>query len=162
MTKKILLVSLVISIFYFTVVVYSFNTQLVLNSILGAYPLSYKFNILTLLLINSRANMTSMGVLVLILISILTGLNLTLAFKRMRALSGSRLTLMGGSFLGVLGAGCVSCGLPVVSFLGLTGAVAYLPFRGKEISFLALGLLIFSLYMFLRKEKKVCEVKKTP
>ncbi len=159
MSKKVFLLSLLISLLYFIAVIYSFNSHLVLNTVTGAYPLAYKIDILTLLLLGARADMTSLGLFVLILISLLTGLNLSLAFKRIRGFKGSKLSIMGGSFFGVLGAGCVSCGLPVVSFFGLTGAVAYLPFRGREISFLALGLLVLSLILMLRNENKVCKIK---
>lgn len=64
----------------------------------------------------------------------------------------------GNTLLGLAGSGCAACGLPILSLLGLTGAIIYLPFRGAEISYLAVILLSISFFLLLRAifEKEYC------
>ena len=66
----------------------------------------------------------------------------------------------GSSLLGIIGSGCASCGLPILAFLGLSGAIFYLPFQGLELSVLAIILLSVSLYSLTKQNAKqeVCAV----
>ena len=65
---------------------------------------------------------------------------------RLREGSGS----VAGMALGVLGAGCAACGTAVLagvlSIFGAAGALTVLPFDGLEFSFVALVLLVLSIY----------------
>ncbi|MCL4365639.1 hypothetical protein M1437_00215 [Patescibacteria group bacterium] len=66
----------------------------------------------------------------------------------------------GSSILGIAGSGCAACGLPVLAFLGVGGSVAYLPFKGNEISTIAIVMLAIPLYLIIRSEnlKQTCAI----
>jgi hypothetical protein len=92
------------------------------------------------------------GVL-LVAVAALFGVNLSmLTYQlrenrvRLREGSGS----VAGMALGVLGAGCAACGTAVLagvlSIFGAAGALTVLPFDGLEFSFVALVLLVLSIY----------------
>lgn len=65
-----------------------------------------------------------------------------------------------GVFAGALGASCPACSIALISLLGVSSA-AFLPFHGLELSLLAIGLLVFSLYMISKSlvDCEECKVK---
>lgn len=151
-----------IAIVYITLVVYLMNTQLVWDTLLG----KYKLTLLVDLLSGIWTSMTSLGLFTLFITALLTGANLTLVAQRFSALrsSGNLHFVVGGSsLLGLVGSGCVACGLPLISLFGLAGSLAFLPLRGAELSFVAVLLLSLSFYLLLQsfKDGKNCEVKIT-
>ncbi len=162
LTKKIIFLSSFIGLCYLLIVVYLMNFELVKLTLTGNYPIIYKSNLLIALLGGIWTAMTPIGFITLILTAILTGLNVSLLMQRILLLKDSgKLHFMigGGSLLGVIGSGCAACGLPVISFFGLTSSVIYLPFRGFELSFIALFLLATSNYFLLRANVTVCNIK---
>jgi hypothetical protein len=163
-SKKIIIPTIIIATLYVVTTVYLMNAGLVKDAIFGMHSLGYKFNLLIALLAGMWTAMTGMGLVLLIVIAILTGANLTLTAKRLRMMqsSGGVYFVAGGSsFLGIVGSGCASCGLPVLALLGLSGAVAYLPFQGMALSVIALFLLLISLFVLLKNSsrKLACEVE---
>ena len=85
----------------------------------------------------------------LFLLSILTGFFASLLFYNFNLKKNGNIKLgfFGslGLFLGILAPGCASCGIGFAAFLGFGASLATLPFQGREISFLAIGLLLFSI-----------------
>lgn len=74
-------------------------------------------------------------------------------------------TSLAGAVLSILGAGCVSCG-PVIlaALLGFATSVrilTFLPFRGQEFGFVAVVIMLGSVFVVLRKitTPHVCRVK---
>lgn len=59
-----------------------------------------------------------------------------------------------GAFAGFLGVGCSACGSIALSsfssFIGIGGAIAYLPFSGREFAILSIFLLLLSVYQISR------------
>lgn len=162
-SKKVLISTLVIAVFYIVGTIYLMNTSLVRDTIFGSHSLSYKWDLLIALLAGMWTVMSRLSLVLLIVVAILTGANLTLVVQRLnilRSSGGLRLMVGGSSLLGVIGSGCASCGLPILAFLGLSGAIFYLPFQGLELSVLSILLLSLSLYILLRQHAKqlVCEV----
>lgn len=162
-TKGFLIPTLSIAFIYILFVIYLMNVNLLRNTLSGDYPFSYKFNILTALLGGMWTAMTHFSLLVLVITAVLTGANLTLIVKRIRALHSSKGVhlILGSSILGVIGSGCVACGLPIISLFGLTGSLLFLPYRGAELSIIALVLLSASLYFLLSNNLKyqACQIK---
>ncbi|HLF53927.1 MAG TPA: hypothetical protein VI544_01995 [Candidatus Nanoarchaeia archaeon] len=83
------------------------------------------------------------------LLSILTGFFASLLFYNFNLVKNTNIK-MGffgslGLFLGILAPGCVSCGMGLVVLLGFGASLAALPFQGREISFLGIGILLFSI-----------------
>ncbi len=82
--------------------------------------------------------------------------------KKGKLLGGGGITGFFGVVAGVLGSGCAACGSIVLSFLGLTGAIAFLPFDGYELPWISIILLLSSIYLVYRgiKQKNICPIDK--
>jgi hypothetical protein len=102
------------------------------------------------LIIGAYSSLSLFDFILLIITSILVGFNLLFIVKIIRALinPGIKLSLAvgGSSVLGIVVAGCTSCGLSLLSLLGLAGALAYIPFGAMGLHLISIALLIFSLY----------------
>lgn len=160
LSRKFLIPTLLIGVIYLVSVVFLMNWRLVANTILEDYPLVYKLNLLVALLAGMWTAMTKSALLVLIATSFLTGANLTLIalkLKELKRFGSLQLLTSGGSVLGVVGSGCVACGLPVLSILGLGGSIIYLPFHGSELAYIAVGILAISFSILLKSNSStVC------
>ena len=107
--------------------------------------------------------MSGVGLILLFATAILTGANLTLLVRQIKMLRRAQnlhFVVGGNTLFGVAAAGCTACGLPLLSILGLSGSVLYLPFRGVELSYLAVILLSISFYLLLKSvfEKEYCTI----
>ena len=139
------------------------NSSLARDTLVGGYGLDYKITVLISLLQGMWTAMSGSGVIMLFLIALLTGANLTLLFSKVRLLKNNkklRLVVGGNSLLGIVGSGCAACGLPILSLLGLGGSVIYLPYRGAELSYVSLVLLSVSLYFLLKNLNQACSLAK--
>lgn len=148
---------------YLILITLSMNAGLVVDTIIGVFPLSYKISLLLSLLQGMWTAMGGMGLILLFATAVLTGANLTLLWQRIRTLKSFQnlhVVVGGNSLLGIVGSGCAACGLPILSLLGLSGSILYLPLRGAELSYVAVVLLSISLFLLIRSstEKKVCAV----
>src|SRR3989344_6151043 len=162
-SKKILIPTVIIAILYVVTTIYLMNAGLVKDTIFGSHSLSYKWNLLVALLAGMWTAMSRLSLFLLVVVAILTGANLTMVAQRFRTIRASgkmSLTVGGSSLLGIVGSGCASCGLPVLAFLGLSGAIFYLPFQGLELSALAIILLSVSIYSLIKQSTKqtVCVI----
>lgn len=147
---------------YLILSVYLMNFNLVKHTVLGNYPIGYKFTILVDLLGGMLTAMTKIGLFVLISTAFLSGINLMLVGKRILhlRLSGKLHWVVGGSsLLGIVGSGCAACGLPVIALLGLSGSVIYLPFMGQELSVISLGFLVVSFFLLIKSYGKELNCK---
>lgn len=163
LSKKFIISTAIIAITYVIATIYLMNAGLVKDAVFGSHSLSYKWNLLAALLAGMWTAMSRLSLALLIVVAVLTGANLSLIaqrLKRLQSLGGMRFMVGGSSLLGIVGSGCVSCGLPILALLGVSGAVAYLPFQGIELSVLATILLSLSLYFLLKSQsqEKVCAV----
>jgi len=144
---------LIISSLYLLVVILLMNRSLTVDTLLGTYSFEYKSQILISLVSGMWTSMTGIGLFLLVLISLLTGVNFTLLVDRLNKLKklGKLHVVVGGSsILGIVGSGCAACGLPVLAILGLSGSVAFLPLKGVELSYLSILLLLLSFYVLTR------------
>ena len=65
---------------------------------------------------------------------------------------------LGAGIISIAAAGCASCGLSLVSIVGLGGVLAALPFRGFELYLASVAILLLSLYYNLSSLYKVCKI----
>ncbi|MBU1202784.1 hypothetical protein KKH39_01945 [Patescibacteria group bacterium] len=105
-----------------------------------------------------KSNSTLFSRYLLFFVAILTGINLSMFIfylKRRIKLEKSVGTGFFGIVIGLLGVGCASCGSVVLSSLfgytAVTGFLGILPFKGKEIGFVGLALLLTSIYLIADK-----------
>jgi hypothetical protein len=137
-----------------TVFVVSLNVTLVLDLIVGgSLPLASRLVVLTELYpFVGTSFHWSQGVLLLV-VALLSGVDVALAVYHFRE-HGLNLRQGGagaaGLVLGTLGAGCAACGsavlLGLLSLLGVTTSLLFLPLDGLEFALLALVVLTLSVY----------------
>lgn len=165
LSLKSLLIIFLISGFYFSFSVLLLNYRLVLQTVFGNFPLNYKTTLLSELVFGAYSALNTFDFLATLLASVLVGANILIVFKSLKALkkTGGKLTLaVGGSaVLGVVIAGCASCGVSVLSLLGIAGAIAFIPFGGITLQLIAIILLIFSFWYSLKTYHKevICKIK---
>ena len=105
------------------------NSRLAVDTLMGNYPVTYKFNLLTALILGMWSSMGIFGLTILLATSLLTGANLTLLVQRLTTMSklgNVHLVAGGSSILGLETRGCAACGLPILSLLGVSGSLAFL------------------------------------
>lgn len=164
MTRKTAIISLITSVLYILIAIYMMNGELVRDTLLGSFSLQYKFELMIALLQGMWTAMSGAGIFILVTIALLTGINLALLFQRFSILRKSgniHFIAGGGSIFGIVSSGCVTCGLPVLALLGLSGSVVYLPLKGVELSFISILLLVGSLTWIVQTNKstKICKLE---
>lgn len=150
-----------ISSLYLLLITLLMNSSLAIDTLTGGYGLSYKIQILMSLIQGMWTSMSLSGLVLLILIAFLTGANLSLLFEKIRILKKFdklQIVVGGNSLLGIAGSGCIACGLPILSLLGLSSSLVYLPFRGAEILYLSLAFLSISLFVLIKGRNKLCAI----
>lgn len=150
--------TVIVAAIYLLLTVFLMNFVLEKNTLFGSYPFVYKWNVSIALIEGMWTAMTHFSLLLLVLIALLTGANLTLLFNRISVLKqagGIHIATGGGSLLGFVSSGCAACGLPILSLLGFSGSFLALPFHGEELSFLALVLLIISFFLLSKSNANV-------
>src|SRR3989338_2804721 len=162
-SSRLLLPTVIISSLYLLITILLMNRSLTVDTLFGTYSLDYKGQIIISLISGMWTSMTDMGLFLLVIASVLTGLNISLLVDRLnklKKLAKLHLVVGGSSILGIVGSGCAACGLPILALLGLSGSIAYLPFRGTELSVISIILLSISLYLMVRSQNqsKVCLV----
>lgn len=156
--------SLLISLIYFLLSVLILNYRLVSSSIFGNFPLSYKTSILTSLVEGSWTAFSHLDFILLIITSLLVGLNGILIVKTIILLENRKsklsFTVGGSALLGVAVAGCSSCGFSVLSLLGLSASLSIIPLGALGLHLIVITLLIFSFMYSLNSlsEGKSCKI----
>lgn len=93
----------------------------------------------------SSANVAAVG-----LVALLGGVNLSLTVLRVARtkvfIGRAGFPALAGILGGAVGASCAACSTALISLLGVSGGLALFPFKGLEISLLAIGLLLSALY----------------
>lgn len=164
--KNIVLPTVAIATIYFLATTYLMNSRLAVDTLVGSYPLSYKTTLFAGLVLGMWSVMGTFGLTILLITSLLTGANLALLFQRLATISkvGNVHFVVGGSsLLGIATSGCAACGLPILSLLGLSGSLAFLPLRGLELSYISIFALLGSLYLLIKTNNvnQACEVRRT-
>jgi len=162
-SPKFLIPTISIASIYVLSTTYLMNSRLVIDTLIGSFSFTYKASLMLALLGGMWTAMSGNALVLLFLTAVLTGANLTLLLRQinlLREAQGLHFVVGGNTLLGLAGSGCAACGLPVLSILGLSGSVIYLPLRGTELSYLAIILLSISFYLLLRSvyEKEYCQI----
>lgn len=140
-----------IAILYFLFSIYILNYHLVITTLLGSYPLSYKMILLYALLLGARTAFTPLSLILIIIDALLVGANLGLLVRSVRKLRNQgmvELSIGGATILGLVSAGCGSCGLSLLAVLGISSSLTFLPFKGLELHVLA-TILLGSTFIYL-------------
>lgn len=161
--KSVIFPTFVIATVYFLAATFLMNSRLAVDTLAGSYPILYKFNLLIALVLGMWSVMGAFGLTILLATAILTGANLTLLAQRLTTMSrlgNIHLVVGGSSLLGIATSGCAACGLPILSLLGVSGSLVFLPLRGLELTYLSLILLIISLVLLIKTKPVLkCKIK---
>ena len=103
----------------------------------------------------SYQSMAAMSFGFLILISLLVGVTFALILYRMKTMRAFSLAENKsgsiGAVMGLVVPGCASCGIGLLSAVGLSGALVKLPFKGVELSMVSAILLIYATSALAKK-----------
>lgn len=161
LNRKSIVLMLFISLLYILFAAYALNYRLFLNTVFGSYPLSYRLSILSSLIWGVYTSMSGLDFYLLLATALLVGVNFVLLFATIINLkaSGSKVHFLvgGSSVLSLAAIGCTTCGLTLLSVLGISSAFGLLPF-GMTLYFISIGSLVFSIFYMLKKLEAVCKI----
>lgn len=136
-----------------------------LNAIIRNYQLlisQFSLKLLFSLILGLTATFTFFGFISLIIISLLGGVVVTYSiFLIRRQLSFSAGAGAPGIFAAILAPACPSCAVGLFGILGLGGFLTFLPWKGQELSIVAIAVALLSLaYLSKKIVATVCEGRK--
>jgi hypothetical protein len=88
--------------------------------------------------------------------AVLTGIALTDMVAQLRMLQIGSITSVGGILPGLFAAGCASCGPGLFALVGLTGAVAFIPFQQTVLR--VGGIALFLFFLGLSGDPRECRI----
>lgn len=143
-----------LSVIYLIISTYLTNYRLVMETVFGPYVLDYKLSVLISLVGGLETALPKLNILVLIVISVLTGANITLLIVnvRERRRLGVHCVATGASIFGSLVSICGVCSLPLLTFFGLGGSFFWLTLGGNVLSSLTIIVLTATFYFSLRSD----------
>ncbi len=118
------------SFLYLIFAIYFINNRLVFDTVFGLYPLVYKIKILLILPEGLWTAITKPELLILIIASVLSGINLTLLLRKSFGLKQHKklcLATLGNQILPFIGVTCSACSLLLVGLIGTLGSFVYAP-----------------------------------
>lgn len=158
--NNFILKSLAFSFLFIFLAVTLINYKSYISFITADYPFIPKIQILFLIFFGSFVSMAQVDVILLFVTAILFGVNLELIVRKIAFLKNQ--TSLGLTFgVGIISiavTGCASCGLSIISFVGIAGVIAFLPFGGLGLYALSIGILLTSLFYNLNTLVKVCKL----
>lgn len=162
-TLRSVILVLIITICYVSLEAFLLNSSLVINTLLGAYSLVYKWIILSDLLLGLFTSMTPFELTLQVLNGLFLGVNLVLLIKtihHLHGMGGVKISVGGAALISLVTAGCGACGVTILSVLGLSTSLSFLPFHGIEIQIVSLVILIFSSWYMLKKltDSQICSL----
>lgn len=122
------------------------------------------FSLSSLILTSFWRTILPSSVVSILLLGFFTGILVSLLTYRYRTIqvSAGRVGVIAsiGLFLGVLAPGCAVCGIGLIGILGLGSSLAFLPFKGAEVSYLGMAIIIFVIIRVSRQiaNASSCEI----
>lgn len=159
--RNFVLKSLFASFFYVTTSILLINYKSFISFGLADYTFLGKIKVLFFILVGSFQALDVRDATLLVIVSVLFGLNAELVLRKIRFLAsyGSLHITFGTGLITLAATGCASCGLSLASLVGLGGALAALPFGGLELYIASILILTWSLFFNLDALVKACKIK---
>ncbi len=161
--------ALVVALLVFTLAVWLPNWRLILTIIPTESATFWeKVSLLLSLFGSIQTNFTIVSATYTIAIAILFGINVVVLANYIRTRRGSfsskgSVAGVGGLVSGFLGIGCAACGTfiltALLSLFGAASLLTFLPLGGEEFGILGVILLLYSIYVIIKKTREplVCE-----
>lgn len=153
LTKRVFLFTLLVTLVFIVLQIYSLNYRLINITILSDSPLFYKLTLMWHLYFGYWKMFLLQDIIFNLLTALLVGLNFSLFLmtlgntKRNGAL---KFSFGGGSFFALISTGCPSCGITLLSFLGPSASLINLFIRTTIVQLVIIGVLLLSLYSQLK------------
>lgn len=161
--NKFILIAFISSISYTSLATILINYKSYTSFLFNDYPLLAKTKIIFLIFAGTFQAMGVRDVFLLLIIAFLFGVNIALVINKITFLKkqGSVHLTFGVGLLTLVATGCASCGLSLVSLVGLTGVLVALPFHGLELYILSFFILLTSLFYNLQTLVVVCKIPRS-
>lgn len=161
--RNVLLVTFFLGVFYLLIQIYFFNHSLISHTLLGNFPLAYKFHLSFDLITGYFFMFPLSQVFFTVAVALLVGLNLTLMIILMQKMKDSgnmKFSVGGVGIAALVSSGCPGCGLTLLSLLGPSTGILALTLHSPLIQGGILAMLIFSIIYSLRRieESIVCRI----
>ena len=163
LSLKFLFQSLFFAAFYIGLAMILLNSLNLFSVWSSNYSVASKFKIFYILLLGTFRTISTIDIILLLIIAVLFGMNLSLVIQKInfiRREKNLKITL-GTGLISLASAGCASCGLSIVSFIGIGGVLALLPFGGMELYLLSIVILAASFTYNLNAIYIACRVQLT-
>ncbi|HVT01532.1 MAG TPA: hypothetical protein VHE53_04880 [Patescibacteria group bacterium] len=159
---RFVLKTIIFSTLFLGIAAVVINIVNIISALSFNYPLLVKTKLIFIYIGGTFQSITDIDIIFLTLISVLFGANLTLVLAKLkfvRKQNNLRLTF-GAGIISIAAAGCATCGLSLMSIIGLAGVLAILPLHGIEFYILAVIILILSFIYNLNSIYKACKIRK--
>lgn len=136
------------------------NYRLFADTLFGDHSASFKVALTSSLLGGSLLRFSNVDLLLVLITGLLLGINISLVFLSVQTLQHAKklsFSVGGIGLISLVASGCASCGISILSLVGIS--FAFLPFHGVELTILSIGLLSISLITQLITYKKACTLK---
>ena len=153
--------SLVLGSAYLLIALVLFEFKSYQNVLSQTYAANIKLNVLFQLFAYSFKVLGIRDSMLIVIISLLFGVNLELVLRKIKFLksSGNFHLTIGAGIISLFSAGCAACGLSFASVIGISSVVTLLPFHGLLLYLLSILILLASLIYNLDTLVKVCKIK---
>jgi len=137
------------------------NYRLFYQTVIGNFPAVYKIKLFIILISGAWTSMNHFDFFLFVINALLVAINLLLIGKTISLLGQRKkihMTFGGATLIGLATTGCTSCGFSLLSILGLSSSVSFLPFHGLELHIIAIALLLVSSFYMIHQlyEAKYC------
>ncbi len=149
-----LLMIVCIAFLYILVSLFVLNNRLIIDTLVSATSITYKAALFSTLFIGLFTAFTPSDTVIIVVSSLLVGINLVLTGKTLYTLEHQgkvRLSIGGATLISLVTTGCSSCGFSLLSVLGLGSSLSFLPFHGMELHIASLLLLLLAAWYMVKK-----------
>lgn len=149
-----------VAVFYLILPGLLLNNLLIIETIFGSSDLSYKLSLISQILLGSLTMLEPLELLFLFLTAILLGINVALLIESITLLRREKsltLALGGTGIVALVSTGCASCGISLLSILGISSS--FLPFHGLSLYVFSSALLFISFVVIAKTNSKACKLK---
>lgn len=159
--RHFILKSVALGTLYLFIALILFEFMLYQNVLSQTYGIAIKLKVILLIFLDSFETLGARDSLLLIIVSLLFGVNLELVLRKLKFLKdhGNLHITIGAGLISLFSAGCAACGLSFASVIGIASVVTLLPFHGLFLFLLSILILLVSLLYNLNTLVKVCKIK---
>lgn len=158
-TKRAISITISVAVLYFLIFVLLPNIPMLGIILQRNDEFSFKWMLFSDVVSGAITSLSLPDLLITLCTAFLFGVNCYLFWDSFTLLKKSKkvtLSFGGAGFLGLAASGCSSCGISILSVLGLTSAFSNLPFHGREVQMVTIILLGISIVIAYKRRNQAC------